>query len=89
MRIVDEWNQNKMKVTAFLMNGRYSVKLEQNLLEQTYKFRDDQITSVDQLKEKMNKEFYSDCIRQFQQMDINRLKLLPDTDVEDHFPSII
>lgn len=88
MRIVDEWNHDKMKVTVMIMNGRYSVKLEQNLLEQTYKFRDEQISSVEQLKEKMTEDFYLNCLTQFRQMAVNRTQLLPEADLEN-FPTII
>ena len=89
MRIVDEWSRNKMKVTVFHMNGRYSVKLEQDLFEQTYKFRDGQFNEVQTLKNKMDDAFYTHCEQIFSSMQDNRKELLTVSDEEDNFPVII
>lgn len=40
MRVIGEFDLENMKVTVFKYNGRISVKYEQNLMEQVYKFRD-------------------------------------------------
>lgn len=40
MRIVGEIDHQKYKITIFKMNERLSVKIEDRLLEQIYKFRD-------------------------------------------------
>ena len=40
MRIVGEVDHPKYKITIFKMNERLSVKIEDRLLEQIYKFRD-------------------------------------------------
>jgi putative methionine-R-sulfoxide reductase with GAF domain len=40
MRIIGEFDADNIKITAFSMNERISIKFEYNLLEQTYKFRD-------------------------------------------------
>ncbi|MBC7884100.1 MAG: hypothetical protein H7X99_01395 [Saprospiraceae bacterium] len=40
MRILGEFDKGNIKITVFKMNERVSVKFEENLLEQTYKFRD-------------------------------------------------
>ena len=40
MRILAEKQINQYKVTVFDMNNRISIKIEDKLLEQTYKFRE-------------------------------------------------
>lgn len=89
MRVVDEWTQDDLRVTVFHMNGRYSLKVEENLLEQTYKFRDGQIDDLGQLKALLSEEFYKSCKNQFIHMDLNRAKLFPANNIEDSFVEII
>ncbi len=76
MRIVDEWNYKEIKVTAFHMNGKYSLKFELNLLEQWFKFRDGQVENVNQLKEMLTDQFYNNLIEVFSTMDKNKTELL-------------
>lgn len=52
MRIIGETEKEDIKITVFQMNGKISVKLEKNLLEQTYKFRDG--SGIDSLEAVMN-----------------------------------
>jgi len=40
MRILGEFDRAGIKCTVMNMNGKISLKLEKNLLEQIYKFRD-------------------------------------------------
>ena len=40
MRILGDINHPKYKITAFVSNGKISIKIEHGLLEQTIKFRD-------------------------------------------------
>lgn len=89
MRIVSEWNHKSLKVTVFHMNGKYSIKVEDNLLEQTYKFRDGQVTNLNHLKTILNKAFFDKCIKLFDEMHQNR-SLLFETDEDDfEFEEII
>ena len=87
MRIVSEWNHKDIKVTAFHMNGRYSIKLETNLLEQWYKFRDGQIESVEQLKKLLDGTFYDSVEKGFKSMTDQRdalfEKLLNELDFDE------
>jgi len=89
MRVVDEWTKDKLRVTVFMMNGRYSIKVENNLLEQTYKFRDGQIQNLTQLKTLLTEDFYTSCKNQLIHMDLNRAKLFPSNNEEDTFVEII
>ncbi len=83
MRVADEWTKEDMRVQVFIMNGRYSLKVEKNLLEQTFKFRDGQIESMDHLKSLLTDAFYGYCSNIFIHMDLNRSKLFPDMEQED------
>ena len=89
MRIVDEWTEQDMRVTVLIMNGRYSLKLEKNLLEQTYKFRDGQIEDLAQLKSSLSEEFYKGCSNQFIHMNLTRTKLFKSNNSEELFVEII
>jgi len=89
MRIVDEWNEQDFKMTVFIMNGRYSLKVENKLLEQTYKFRDSQIESLDQLKSLLSPSFFTHCKNTFIRMDLERSKLFPASSLDNEFPEII
>lgn len=88
MRIVDEWTTDDIRCTVMIMNGRYSLKVEKDLLEQTYKFRDGQIESLEHLRSMLTDNFYQDCKRSFSHMDISRAGLLPDAP-DESFPELI
>lgn len=89
MRIVEEWSHETMRLTVMIMNGRYSLKVEDNLLEQTYKFRDGQITDLNHLKSLINEEFYNDCKSSFLKMNENRIQLFRSKDAEEQFIELI
>lgn len=89
MRIVSEWNYKNLKVSVFHMNERFSVKIEDNLLEQTYKFRDGQISDLSDLKSILNESFYSKCIDLFSSMSNNRNQILKANDEDFEFEEII
>ena len=51
MRIVGEIDHPRLKISIFKNDGKFSLKFEANLLEQIYKFRDDErLGSVDDVK---------------------------------------
>jgi hypothetical protein len=51
MRIVGEIDHPRLKISIFKNDGKFSLKFEGNLLEQTYKFRDDdRLGSVEDVK---------------------------------------
>jgi len=89
MRVTDEWTHRDMRIQVFLMNGRYSLKVEKNLLEQTYKFRDGQIENLPQLKSLLTDDFYTSCSNLFIHMDLNRMKLFPLNNSDENFVEII
>ena len=89
MRIVSEWTQEDLRVTVFHMNGRYSIKLEQGLLEQTYKFRDGTFDSVEALKNAMTDDFYNKSRSIFNSMKENEVSSEVKQDDDQGFDEII
>lgn len=58
MRVVGEINHPRLKITIFKNDGKYSLKFEGGLLEQTYKFRDDaRLGTVEDVKRLVDADF--------------------------------
>jgi DNA-binding MltR family transcriptional regulator len=58
MRIVGEIDHPRLKISIFKNEGKFSLKFEANLLEQTYKFRDDaRLGTIDDVKRIVDAEF--------------------------------
>jgi hypothetical protein len=58
MRIVGEVEHPRLKITIFKNDGKFSIKFESGLLEQTYKFRDDdRLASVADVKRLVDTHF--------------------------------
>jgi hypothetical protein len=73
MRIVGETEKEGIKITLFQMNGKISVKLEKNLLEQTYKFRDgSRINNPDDAYKLIDNDFIRTALDIFALMSGNR-----------------
>ena len=69
MRIIGEYEKESIKITVFKMDGKISVKLESNLMEQTYKFRDGSgIEKLEDVKEWTNEGFIFGVKEIFAQM---------------------
>ena len=78
MRIVDNWSEGPMKCTLFSMNSKFSMKIEFDMMELGYKFRDGEFDSVLAFKESLSKEFYKACFEQFRTMNKTRMLLHPE-----------
>jgi len=89
MRIVSEWNYKQLKVTVFHYNEKFSLKLETDLMEQIYKFRDGQINSLADIKSKIGDAFYEDALESFAKMKLDRDKLFVETEEDFEFDEII
>ncbi len=90
MRIIAEIPHPEFKVTVFQMNGKLSVKLEKNLLEQTYKFRDGAgIATVEDVKSFLTEALYLEVDHIFSLMQKNRYQGLLSAHPEDEFDNII
>ena len=58
MRIVGEIPHLVMKITVFKNDGKFSIKFESGLLEQIYKFRDDErLQSFEDIQKVVNEDF--------------------------------
>ena len=89
MRVIEEWSHEDMRMQVFVMNGKYSLKVEAYLLEQVYKFRDGQIQDLPNLKSLLDKTFYEACKKRFIHMDLTRASLFKNENEVPAFEEII
>jgi hypothetical protein len=68
MRIIGEIPNPDCKITLFSWNNRYLIKLEQGLLEQTYKINQFELTNENDLQKIVNAEFIRDALTRFTSM---------------------
>ena len=68
MRIVKEITLPDLKVSIYNWNNKYLVKLEQGLLEQTYKIPETEITSEKDLEVLLGEAFLSKVRLRFRDM---------------------
>ncbi len=74
MRIVGEIPHPNLKITIFLHDSKYAVKLESGLYEQTYKFRSgDEIQTVEDIKALIDEEFIAAAEKLLPQMHQQKL----------------
>ncbi len=73
MRIAGTIDHPILKITVMEMNNRYVLKVEFNLLEQTYKFNeDDQLRSFEDIQKMVDEGFLQECIKRFGEMNKTR-----------------
>ena len=68
MRVVGELNHPHCKITLFAWNNRYLIKLENGLLEQTYKINQYDIIDEKALGSILDEAFISECLLRFEEM---------------------
>lgn len=68
MRLVRELSNPDFKITIFSWNNRYLIKLEQGLLEQTFKVSETDVGGEDDLYALLDAEFLQQANRRFQEM---------------------
>jgi hypothetical protein len=68
MRLVREVSHPDFKITIFSWNNRYLIKLEQGLLEQTFKIPETDLAAENELLEIMDAEFLHQAAARFQDM---------------------
>ncbi|AHM59705.1 hypothetical protein D770_07210 [Flammeovirgaceae bacterium 311] len=68
MRIIKEIPLPDLKVTIFSWNNKYLVKLEQGLLEQTFKVPETEISSEQELEVLLSDEFLNKARQRFREM---------------------
>lgn len=90
MRIVGEVPHPKYKITVFSMNERISVKIEDRLIEQIYKFRDGSgVNSVDEVKAFLTDKFMSDVDDHFRRMHRSYIQGMENQSQDDDLPTLI
>ena len=68
MRLVREIDRPDCKITIFSWNNRYLIKLEQGLMEQTFKIPEFDLTGEDDLDAILDAEFLQQASLRFQDM---------------------
>ena len=68
MRVVREISDPDCKITIFSWNNRYLIKLEQGILEQTYKIPEQDLLGEEDLMSLLDAEFLHQVARHFQDM---------------------
>ncbi len=68
MRVIGEIQHPECKITLFHWNNRYLIKLEQGLLEQTYKVPEYDIAHEDDIKRLISDDFMASALQQFEVM---------------------
>jgi len=69
MRVVLEIPHKECKITVFAWNNRYLIKLEQGLLEQTFKVNEYDLTHESELNKIIDEPFIQEAIARFAAMN--------------------
>jgi hypothetical protein len=69
MRIVGEIPHPECRITLLSWNNRYLIKVEQGLMEQTFKINQFDLSSEGELLTLLDDEFISECLRRFNDMN--------------------
>jgi hypothetical protein len=69
MRVIKEFSFPEFKVTVFSWNNRYLLKLEQGLLEQTFKVDQFDVTDEQHLLKILDAEFVHHAAERFLEMN--------------------
>ncbi len=73
MRIVGYIEHPVLKITVMQMNNRFVLKLEANMLEQTYKFNeDDNLRTMSDIEKLVDDTFLNECLKRFSDMNKSR-----------------
>lgn len=90
MRIVGEIVHPSYKITIFKMNERLSVKIEDKLLEQIYKFRDGMgVYTPDDVEAFLTDGFMKEVDETFVRMRSSLLRGLEKKNNLDDYPNLI
>jgi hypothetical protein len=71
MRVVGEIPNEECKITIFAWNNRYIIKLEQGLLEQTFKVNEYDVVSEAELCNIIDSQFIHAAVERFKGMNIS------------------
>jgi len=68
MRVIETIPHESITIQIFKMNEKFIVKFEAGPMEQAFKFDNDQIKSIEKLKEIINAEFIENVRKRFNEM---------------------
>ena len=68
MRVVREIPHPQCKITVYSWNNRYLIKLEESLLEQTFKIDQFEVTSDEELIQMLDATFIQQALDRFHEM---------------------
>jgi hypothetical protein len=68
MRVLREIPNPHCKITLFAWNNRYLIKLEQGLLEQTFKVNEFDVSGDDEIVRLVDEEFVQQALTRFLEM---------------------
>lgn len=68
MRVVKEIPYANFKITIFQWNGKYLIKIESGLLEQTFKINELDITTEEDVLQLLDEPFLDEAVSRFQEM---------------------
>ena len=69
MRVVVEIPHKECKITVFAWNNRYLIKLEQGMLEQTFKVNEYDLDGESELFKIIDNTFIQEALNRFEDMD--------------------
>jgi hypothetical protein len=68
MRVIKEIPYANFKITIFQWNGKYLIKIESGLLEQTFKINELDTTSEDDVIDLLDEPFLEEALNRFLEM---------------------
>lgn len=76
MRIIKEVSHPQCKITVFFWNGKYLVKLERGLIEQTYKIPETEISGEQDIDKLLQSQFLDKVLIRFEEMENDFMEAL-------------
>lgn len=71
MRVIDTIPHPSITISIFSMNDKFVVKFEAGPMEQAFKFKHDEVKSIDNLKAIVDEKFISKVHERFNEMFIS------------------
>lgn len=76
MRVIGEIQHPSCKITVFMWNGKYLIKLERGPIEQTFKVSEIDVTGEDDIHAILNEAFMQKALARFDEMEETLFKAL-------------
>ncbi len=68
MKVVKEFTKNEIRISIFSWNNKYLLKFEQGMIEQTFKIKEMDIVSEEDLSVFFSENFLLDVQKRFDEM---------------------